>query len=374
MPDTTTANPFVPARGVKDRHAMVIALESPPNGGKSYSALCLGTGAAEAQGKRVAVIDTEGGRMLHPTLRENFDFDYFPIEPPHRPEKYLEAAQIAAAHGYGAIVIDSFSNVWRGIGGVLHWADEEMEAIIDRQRSQAAQYNRDFNEAWARDKNKANSLIRPKMAFKFMMAGLLDIKVPIILSIRGEITYDPGDKKEIFKVHMNRDIGFDVTVRFRLAPDKKGFIDISDSAKFKMEGDHARIFRNGEQIRKEHGAALEAWARNGDFALIGDRKAVAPEPTTTDKPYRWAAANGNVRGWDTAAEWAEAIGKAVAGWQDGQLQPALDRNIAEIRSHMKVLDDADFEHASAILRAFGDRGVRPASVALAAADQGGTDL
>ena len=373
MPDTTVpANPFVPASAVKERHAMVIALEAPPNAGKTYSGLRLAKGAADAQGKRVAVIDTEGGRTLH--LRNKFDFDFFSIQPPHRPEEYLKYARLAAAHGYGAILIDSFSNVWRGIGGVLHWTDEEMEEIIARQREQAQRYNRDFNEAWARDKNKSNAMIRPKMAFKFMMAGLLDIKVPIILSIRGEESYDPSEKKEIFKAHMNKGIGFDVTVRFRLAPDKKGVIDISDSNKCKLEDDHALIFRNGEQLREEHGAALEAWVRNGDFALIGEKKPSAP--TTTDLPYKWAASNGNVRGWATAAEWAAAIVKTVAGWKDEQLQPALDRNIAEIRSHMTAPDDPDFEHGAAILRAFSDRGVmpKPTTPATPAGDQGGSDL
>lgn len=286
MPDTTTPpNPFVRASAVTERHAMVIALESPPNGGKTWSGMRLAKGAADAQDKRVAVIDTEGGRTLH--LRKHFDYDFFSIQPPHRPDTYLKYAQIAAAHGYGAILIDSFSNVWRGIGGVLHWSDEEMEAIVARQREQAERYNRDFNEAFVRDKNKSNAMIRPKMAFKFMMAGLLDIKVPIILSIRGEETYDPGEKKEIFKVHMNKGIGFDVTVRFRLAPAMKGVIDITDSAKFKMEGDHALIFRNGEQISEKHGAALEAWSRNADFAMqpatTGQQQSAASQADKTKK-------------------------------------------------------------------------------------------
>jgi len=274
MPDSIT-NPFTPASQVIERHAMVVALEAPPNAGKTWSGCRLCKGAAEAQGKRWAVIDTEGGRTLH--LRNHFDFDHRFMEPPHRPEKYLEYARDAQQHGYGAVLIDSFSNVWRGIGGVLHWADEELESLVERQRATAKRFNRDFDEAYTRDKNKSNAFIRPKTAFKFMMAGLLDLRIPIILSIRGETTYDPGEKKEIFKVHMNKGIGFDVTCRFRLMPDRKGIIDISDSEKFKMEGDHAAIFKNGAQLGEDHGRALEAWSRNADFRLDAPQvdKAVA---------------------------------------------------------------------------------------------------
>ena len=273
MPDSTTTNPFTPAKQVTERHAMVIALEAPPNAGKTWSGCRLAKGAAEAQGKRFAVIDTEGGRTLH--LKNHFDFDHRFMEPPHRPEKYLEYARDAQAFGYGAVLIDSFSNVWRGIGGCLHWADEEMDAIVERQRANAKRFNRDFDEGFTRDKNKANSLIRPNMAFKFMMAGLLDLRIPIILSIRGETTYDPAEKKELFKTHMRKGVGFDVTCRFRLMPDRKGVIDITDSEKFKMEGDHAAIFRNGEQLSEKHGAALEAWSRNAAFDIGGQQAAGA---------------------------------------------------------------------------------------------------
>lgn len=288
MPDTIQPSPFVPASQVAERHAMVVALEAPPNAGKTWSGCRLAKGAAEAQGKRWAVIDTEGGRTLH--VRKHFDFSIKMLEPPHRPEKYLEAAQQAQSDGFGAVLIDSFSNVWRGIGGVLHWTDEELEAYVERERGQAEYYKRAFDETYTRNKGKQNALIRPKTAFKFMMAGLLDLRIPIILSVRGELTYDPTVKKEIFKTHMQKGLGFDVTCRFRLMPDKKGVIDITDSEKFKMEGDHAAIFRNGEQISERHGAALEAWARNADFAVsqqatgtVGGQQQQASPASPADK-------------------------------------------------------------------------------------------
>ena len=276
MPDSIT---FTPASQVTERHALVIALEAPPNSGKTFSGCRLAKGMAEAQGKRFAVIDTEGGRTLH--LRNKFDFDVTMMQPPHRPQKYYDAARAAQAAGYGALLIDSFSNVWRGIGGVLHWTDEELDAYVDRQRKMAEAKNWRFDEDTTRFKGKQSALIRPKTAFKFMLQGLLDLRMPIVLSVRGEVAYDAEAKKELFKLHMQKGIAFDVTCRFRLMPDRKGVIDISDSEKFKMEGDHAAIFKNGALLTEAHGEALEAWSRNAAFDVTRQKSsAVTPDKTT----------------------------------------------------------------------------------------------
>lgn len=360
MPDTNSIV-FTPASQVKERHAMVVALEAPPNAGKTFSGCRLAKGAADAQSKRFAVVDTEGGRTLH--LRNHFDFDVTMLGPPHRPEKYLEAAQAAQLAGYGALLIDSFSNVWRGIGGVLHWADEELDAIVERQRRTAERFNKPFDEAYTRDKNKQNSLIRPKVAFKFMMAGMLDLRIPIILSVRGETTYDPGEKKEMFKVHMNKSIGFDVTCRFRLMPDKKGIIDITDSEKFKMEGDHAAIFKNGAQLSEAHGRALEAWARNADFALdkqsastSGTTASTTPPPPSSAGQFKWTSLAGKAFNIPTAAEWRDRIISSVVGkLEAADLQAALDLNVADLNAHMADSPD----ETAAIFKAFADRGVYP---------------
>ncbi len=47
---------------------------------------------------------------------------------------------------------------------------------------------------------------------------------------------------------------------FRLESERKGYIDLSDPKSWKMEGAHQAIFKHGERISEEHGAALAAWA------------------------------------------------------------------------------------------------------------------
>lgn len=254
---------FRPASSIQERHGCFVALVGGTNSGKTFSALRLARGIAGPNG-RVAVLDTEGGRTLH--LRSYFDFDVSVMGAPHRPDGYLQAARDAQGAGYHCLLIDSFSTEWRGLGGVLDWMDAELETAVERQRASAAQKGWTFDEIRARNANKMAASIRPKMAHKLMVAGFLDLRIPIIFSIRGEMTLDPETKKEKFKPQCAPNFLFEVTVSFRLASDKKGFVDLSDPASWKMEGAHREIFHDGDQLSEAHGAALAAWACGGAAA------------------------------------------------------------------------------------------------------------
>lgn len=251
---------FTPASEFKERHGLFIALVGGTNSGKTYSALRLAKGIADAQGKKIAVLDTEGGRTLH--LKDEFKFDVRVLEPPHRPQRYLMAAQSAQARGYGCMVIDSFSMEWRGPGGKLDWTDEELEKFVARKRADAEAKNWNFDEVKTRLAGKAAASIEPSMAHKMMEFGFLQLRMPIIFAIRGAETYDPDARKSVFKAQCRRDFLFDVTVSFRLAQDKKGIIDLTDATTWKMEGAHAAIFKGGEQLSERHGELVNAWATN----------------------------------------------------------------------------------------------------------------
>ena len=269
---------FRPARDFTDRHGVFVALVGDTNSGKTFSALRLGTGMARAQRRKLAVADTEGGRTLH--LRKDFDFDVMMMEPPHRPEAYLAAARAAQEAGYGAIVFDSFTSEWRGIGGVLDWMDANLEAAVTRHRANAEGRGFPFDEHRTRNANKMAAAIAPKMAHKLMVSGMLGLRIPIIFAIRGEMTLDPETKKEKFKAQCSPTFLFEVTVSFRLAKGRKGIIDLSDPDAWKMEGAHRDIFRDGDLLGEDHGEKLIAWAGAG-----GPRPAEAPAkpaPTTVE--------------------------------------------------------------------------------------------
>ncbi|MCG5241361.1 ATP-binding protein [Azospirillum doebereinerae] len=264
---------FRPASDFTEQHGLFVALVGGTNSGKSFSALRLARGIAGPGGK-IAAVDTEGGRLLH--LKEHFDFDLLRMDPPHRPERYAEAARVAEDRGYAALLIDSFASEWRGVGGVLDWMDSELDAMVERQRANADSKGWNFDESRTRNSNKAAASIRPKMAHKLMVNSFLDRRIPIIFSIRGEMTFDPDTKKEKFKAQCGSGFLFEVTVSFRLASDRKGIIDLSDPTSYKMEGVHQEIFRHGAQLSEEHGAALVRWAR-GESVGGPDLSALAVE-------------------------------------------------------------------------------------------------
>ncbi|GJD72599.1 AAA family ATPase [Methylobacterium goesingense] len=244
---------FVPAERFKERAGLFVSLTGGTNSGKTFSALRLARGIAGPTGK-VAVLDTEGGRTLH--LKGDFAFDANVMDPPFRPIRFAEAAKAAEDAGYDALVIDSFSMEWAGLGGVLDWQAEEHAKTGNK------------------DSTKGTSWIKPKMAHKAMVYALLQRRIPIIFSIRGEETFVPPNTK-LFKAITNKQFPFEVTVSFRLESDRKGYVDLSDPKSWKMEGAHQEIFKHGERISEEHGAALARWAC-GDHA-----KVVRPEPPVT---------------------------------------------------------------------------------------------
>jgi hypothetical protein len=264
---------FRPAVSYTDRHGLFVALVGGTNSGKTFSALRLARGIAGPKGK-VAVADTEGGRTLH--LKRDFDFDVLMMDPPHRPQRYAEMARAAEQAGYAALVIDSFTAEWAGMGGVLSWSDEEAQRMAG---GDAAKLERVKGASW----------IKPKAAHKAMVFSLLERRIPIIFSIRGEETFKPPNEK-FFKAICNQSFLFEVTVSFRLASDRKGIIDLSDAKSWKMEGAHQALFRDGEQLSERHGEALAAWASGG----AAPAAAQTPDATPETKAAGEAAAGAGV--------------------------------------------------------------------------------
>lgn len=291
---------FAPAASFTERAGLFVSLTGGTNSGKTFSALRLARGIAGPNGK-VAVLDTEGGRTLH--LKEAFAFDANVMEPPFRPERFAQAALAAEQAGYDALVIDSFSMEWVGLGGVLDWQGQELQRMAGD----------DFRK---QERMKMASWIKPKTAHKAMVYSLLQRRIPIIFSIRGEESVKPGESGEkptkIFKSVCNSQFPYEVTVSFRLETERKGYVDLSDPRSYKMEGAHEGIFRNGDRISEEHGAALAAWARGEPSA----RPAPQPEAPRRGKDAlfidaRAKAEEGSFALHEWRADLPERAGKAL---------------------------------------------------------------
>jgi hypothetical protein len=272
---------FRPAASFTDRKGCFVALTGTTNSGKTYSALELATGLAGD--KRIAVADTEGGRTLH--LKKYFDFDALIMSPPFRPENFSRVAEDAEQQGFGCLLIDSYSQEWAGIGGVLDWQESDLEEMVKRALARRDENRPDWK---IREAMKMASWIKPKSRHKASVLSFLTRRIPIIFSIRGEESVKPaengGKPIKIYKSICDKMFPFELTVAFRLAQDRKGYIDLSDPTSWKMEGDHQAIFRDGDRITREHGAKLAAWAR-GETANGQCNLAPTSSKQMTDEDY-----------------------------------------------------------------------------------------
>lgn len=105
-------------KAVRKQAKLRLALTGPSGSGKTYSALLL----AKGMGGRTAVIDTErSSASLYSHLLE---FDALELEPPYKPETFIEAIRMAEDAGYDNLIIDSATHEWSGIGGCLELVDE----------------------------------------------------------------------------------------------------------------------------------------------------------------------------------------------------------------------------------------------------------
>ena len=107
-------------KAVKEAAKLRMAISGPSGSGKTYSALSLASHLA--QGKPIAVIDTEHGSASK--YADIFTFDVAEMHPPFHPQKFMDAMSEAVNAGYGVVVIDSISHAWSGTGGVLDIVDE----------------------------------------------------------------------------------------------------------------------------------------------------------------------------------------------------------------------------------------------------------
>ncbi len=122
-----------------------MALAGPSGSGKTFTALLLAHGLAD--GKRVAVIDTERGSASK--YADIFpEFDVTELDSFH-PNNYVAAIREAEETGYAVLIIDSLSHAWNGPGGLL----EIVEQITKRNQNKSS-----FN-AWGEATPLQNRLI-----------------------------------------------------------------------------------------------------------------------------------------------------------------------------------------------------------------------
>jgi hypothetical protein len=97
-------------KATRKRAWLKLGITGPAGSVKTFSALRLATGLAD--GKRIAVLDTENGSAS--LYSEAFGFDVMDLRPPFTEVKLIEGLADAVSEGYEVVVIDSYSHFWEG--------------------------------------------------------------------------------------------------------------------------------------------------------------------------------------------------------------------------------------------------------------------
>lgn len=141
----------------------LIGLYGQSGSGKTYSALLLARGLVGPTGK-IALIDTESGRGSLYADQIPGGYDVLQLEEPFSPERYIAAIDAAQKHA-DAVIIDSISHEWEGIGGVISMAGE-----IEQRTGKKGLH------CW----NK------PKREHQHLVLKLLQSRVPVIVCMRAK--------------------------------------------------------------------------------------------------------------------------------------------------------------------------------------------
>lgn len=142
---------------VRENIKGLVMLAGGTGSGKTYSALLLARGLVGPEG-RIAGVDTEAGRMkFYANLTP---FDHADMAPPFAPTRFIEVIDQAEAAGYDALIIDSFTHVWSGEGGVTDMAEQS-----ELKTGRAGLHN------WAKPKGQhkklVNRILRSRMHIIF---------------------------------------------------------------------------------------------------------------------------------------------------------------------------------------------------------------
>lgn len=245
--------------------------------GKSMSALLFARGLVGPSG-RILMIDSENGRgSIFADLIPG-GYSVLNLDAPFSPDRYQEA--IAEAEKVADVIcVDSMSHEWSGEGGVLDWAEQELERM------------------GGGDNNKMRSWIKPKMAHKMMIQRLLRTKCAMICCLRGEEKThvskpEPGQKAKVITDEFSSPLFdsrfiFEMLLNFETVA-RNGVGGYVIPRKITHPSIAALLPAENEQISIKHGAALAAWCTSpGGTPAPATKPKIAPTELSKLKSELW---------------------------------------------------------------------------------------
>lgn len=115
-------------KAIRGSKPLKIAIGGASDTGKTYTSLLLCQELAKLTGKRTGGVDTDNGRMSF-LYADKFDFDAVKVSKPFEPTIATRIIHDAEREGLGQLIIDSGSDFYDGVGGLLDMAKARAAAI-----------------------------------------------------------------------------------------------------------------------------------------------------------------------------------------------------------------------------------------------------
>jgi hypothetical protein len=284
----------------------LIGLYGQSGSGKTMSSLLLARGFVGDAGK-LGMIDTESGRgQLYSDVIPG-GYDVLTVGEPFSPAAYVEAIRAAEAAKLDALVIDSASHEWEGIGGVLDMAAENEKRT-----------GKPGLHCWK----------EPKRLHQQFVLKLLQSPLFVVLCLRAkyksrQVKNERTGKNEIVRDEHTTpiqadDFIFEMTAHAEILPSHT--LRVTKLSHPDLGG----VFRDGDRISLDTGRALAGWARGG-----------APAARPGAKLLETARSKIAAEGVDGFLTWKERLKPAQ--------RAVLDERHAEIvpDGDLDDLDDLD---------------------------------
>jgi len=232
---------FRPA--VRSSAKLLIGLYSESGCGKTLSALLLARGFVGPNG-RIGMIETESGRGEAYADTLPGGYEVLSIRENFAPEVYGEAIAVAEQAKFDALIIDSASHEWEGVGGVLDMAAKNEEA------------------------GKKGLLIwqKPKISHaREFMLRLMQTSIPlVIVCMRAKYPMEGTGKdmkrSTVLEPKQSADILFEMMVHGWIDADHNMHITKPRNKLEDKTGIVSTVFADGRPITIQTGERLAKWA------------------------------------------------------------------------------------------------------------------
>ncbi len=293
----TPTRQFEDKPAVRESVPLLVGIQGPSGGGKTFSALRLATGIQRVTGGDVFMVDTEARRGLH--YAENFKFRHLDFKAPFSPMDYLAAIEHCYAKGGRTIIVDSMSHEHEGPGGVLEMHASELERMGGDQKKTFL--------AWQ----------KPKMERRRMLNTILQIPANFIFCFRAKekLKVIPGKQPENlgYMAIAGEELIFEMTASCLLLPAANGVPSwqtdyAGEKMMTKLPVQFKTLLSTNQPLSEDMGQTMAEWAKG---SVVAPKPAVelpaAWNDWSNEERGEWMARKGIVR----FREWWKTLEKAA---------------------------------------------------------------